>query len=111
MDKFDTFSDFMKYPLRDHSSGTGTRSSASRIRTEIVNLLNSNHRPILLDFDGVAVISSSFADELIGKLLIHLGFVGFNQTIHLRNMNSTVQAIVQRSVNQRILEEMQLDRG
>ena len=106
MDKFDTFTDFMHYPLKEHSAGTGTRASALRIRNEIVNILNSNKRPILLDFDSVAVISSSFADELIGKLLVHLGFVGFNQMIHLRSMNSTVQAIVQRSVNQRILEEL-----
>jgi anti-anti-sigma regulatory factor len=96
----------MQYTLKERTAGTGTRASAMRIRNEIVNLLNSNTRPVLLDFDGVSVISSSFADELIGKLLITLGFVAFNQTIHLRNMNPTVQAIVQRSVNQRIIEEL-----
>jgi anti-anti-sigma regulatory factor len=106
MDRFDTFTDFMQYTLKERTAGTGTRASAMRIRNEIVNLLNSNKRPVLLDFDGVSVISSSFADELIGKLLITLGFVAFNQTIHLRNMNPTVQAIVQRSVNQRIIEEL-----
>ena len=52
------------------------------------------------------LISSSFADELIGKLVLEYGFFGFNNVIRLKNMNSLVQTIVQRSVSQRMAESL-----
>jgi len=80
-----------------------TRVSGARIRNE-VNLQTTTTRPVILDFDGVSIVSSSFADELIRKLIVHYGFVEFTQTIHLRNMNEAIQSIVQRSVTQRMAE-------
>ena len=50
------------------------------------------------------IISSSFADELIGKLVTEFGFYGFNNIFKLKNMNANVQSIVQRSVAQRMME-------
>jgi STAS-like domain of unknown function (DUF4325) len=102
LDKFETESTYLHYPLKDQSSGTGTRQSGQRIRLEILNLYNTTKKPILISFESVAVISSSFADELIGKLVVHFGFMGFNQVIRLLNMNPTIQAIVNRSVSQRM---------
>ena len=45
----------------------GSRQGGKRIRGTIENLLNFAHS-IILDFDGVGVISSSFADEVFGRL-------------------------------------------
>lgn len=104
LEQFETESDFLSYPLAEQASGTGTRASGARIRNEIVNLQTTTTRPVILDFSGVSIVSSSFADELIGKLIVHYGFVAFTQTIHLRNMNQAIQSIVQRSVTQRMAE-------
>jgi len=90
------------YKLSEQSSGTGTREAGERIRNEIVNLRNETCSPVELDFTGVSVVSSSFADELIGKLVAEYGFFGFNQGFRLKGMNSTVQSIVNRSVSQRM---------
>lgn len=92
----------LTFRLRDKSSGTGTRSSGERIRNELVNLHTSTGSIIEIDFDMVSVISSSFADEVIGKLVSKFGFFGFNQIFRLRNMNSLIQSIVNRSVAQRM---------
>ena len=81
-----------------------TRVSGARIRNEVINLQTTTTRPVILDFDGVSIVSSSFADELIRKLIVYCGFVEFTQTIHLRNMNEAIQSIVQRSVTQRMAE-------
>jgi len=94
----------LNYKLLEKSSGTGTRESGTRIRNEVINLIVESGKTINLDFSGIGVISSSFADELIGKLLVHLGFFYFNQIVRLKGMNDTVQAIVQRSVAQRMSE-------
>ena len=97
------------YKLSEKSSGTGTRQSGERIRNEIVNLFNETGKTIELDFSGIAVISSSFADELIGKLLVRFGFYQFNHYFRLQNMNNIVQAIVHRSVSQRMAESLKSD--
>lgn len=92
------------YQLGDKAAGTGTRKSGERIRNDLINLQNESGKVIELDFLGISVISSSFADELIGKLVSHYGFFGFNQIFRLSNMNNIVQAIVNRSVAQRMNE-------
>lgn len=94
----------LQYRLSEKSSGTGTRQSGERIRNEIVNLFRETGKVIEIDFTGVSVISSSFADELIGKIVAEFGFAGFNQVFRLRNMNNVVQPIVDRSVLQRLVE-------
>ena len=92
------------YKLADKASGTGTRQSGERLRHEIINLYNDAESIIEIDFSEVSVVSSSFADELIGKLVTEYGFSGFTHIFRLRNMNTIVQSIVNRSVSQRMAE-------
>ena len=94
----------VRYSLKDMASGYGTRQSGMRVRNEILNIYKESNKIIIIDFEEIAVISSSFADELIGKLVVGLGFFGFNNIIRLKNMNSLIQSIVQRSVGQRMSE-------
>lgn len=94
----------IEYVIYEKAKGFGTRKSGLKVRNEIINIHTETKRPINLDFKGVNLVSSSFADELVGKLVIHYGFIGFNNIIRLRNMNDLVQTIVQRSVSQRIIE-------
>jgi len=56
------------YRLAEKSSGTGTRQSGAAIRNEVINVTKQTDSVVLLDFTGVSVISSSFADEFIGKV-------------------------------------------
>lgn len=90
------------YKMSEQSSGTGTRKSGERIRNDIINIITETRKTIIMDFSGISVISSSFADELIGKLVVQYGFFGFNQIFRINNMNETVQAILHRSVSQRL---------
>ncbi|MCC5654718.1 STAS-like domain-containing protein [Nostoc sp. XA013] len=90
------------YKLADKNSGTGTRQSGVAIRNEIINIRNQTSFMIVLDFNGVSLISSSFADELIGKLVVEYGFIGFTQAFRLIGINKTIQAITNRSVAQRL---------
>lgn len=94
----------ISYVLKSKANGYGTRQSGERVRNEILNIYREANKVIVIDFDGIAVISSSFADELIGKLVIEFGFFGFNNIVRLKNMNSLIQSIVQRSVAQRMAE-------
>ncbi len=106
IDNFDDDRGHNFYSVKDHSGGTGTRESALRIKNEIMNLIKESKKPVILDFKEVAVISSSFADELIAKLLLELGLFQFNNLIILRGMNTQEQNILQRSVIQRLLDSL-----
>ena len=90
--------------LHSKESGVGTRKSGEKIRNELINVYKQSNKSITLDFANINIISSSFADELIGKLVTEFGFYGFNNIFKLKNMNTNVQSIVQRSVAQRMME-------
>ena len=90
--------------LHEKDSGVGTRKSGEKIRNELINIYKQSGNNITLDFAKINIISSSFADELMGKLVTEFGFYGFNNIFKLKNMNSNVQSIVQRSVAQRMME-------
>lgn len=99
--------DQIVYKISDQASGYGTRQSGARIRNELVNTYKIAKKQIYVDFDGIGIISSSFADELIGKLIVELGIFQFQSIYRLINMNETIQAIVQRSVSQRMAESLE----
>lgn len=94
----------IRIDLRGKESGVGTRKSGEKIRNELVNIYKQTSKSITLDFANVNIVSSSFADELIGKLVTEFGFYGFNNLFKLKTMNFNVQSIVQRSVAQRMME-------
>ena len=56
--------------LFDESKGFGTRVAARQVRTMASNLSREFGGRIVLDFDGVELISTSYADELVAKLLL-----------------------------------------
>lgn len=103
--------DQIEYKIIEQASGTGTRQSGERIRNELVNIFKISKKIINVNFDGVGIISSSFADELIGKLIVQLGIFQFQNIFRLKNMNETIQVIVQRSVSQRMAESIEKHTG
>ena len=88
----------------------GSRESGREARTYLENVLGSvEGAPIHIDFEGVPVISSSFADEVFGKLFVKMGSMKFMRLIHLENVDSTVEGLIGRAIDQRsrtgLLEE------
>lgn len=68
-------------------SNTGTRAPARRLRTKVLNLLPDVEGPLALDFVGIERASSSFLDELIGRLAAELGDAAFRERIRLVNLS------------------------
>ena len=84
------------------TTGFGTRRSGERIRFDLINILTESKKRINIDFDGIGVISSSFADECIGKLVKHLGFMEFSRLVTLKNGNDNTMAIINKAVSKRM---------
>lgn len=77
----------MVYFLEEWKDGVATRSSGEKLRLEIIDNFLKTKKRFVIDFANINVISSSFADELLGKLVVELGFFGFNNLVKLINMN------------------------
>ena len=65
--------------VKDVCSHTGSRPPATRLRRKILALLPEVEGLIKLDFQGVTSVSSSFLDELLGRLNAKLGNDQFNE--------------------------------
>lgn len=92
------------FTLSEESNGYGTRIAGERVRNKVINHFLRTDPPsrVLIDFAGVSMISSSFADEFIGKLLVQWGFCRFINTVQLCNLSPTIEMIINRSVSQRM---------
>lgn len=90
------------FRLIDECSAFGSRVSGKPVRTKLLNLVNMSDGVVCVDFAGVPLVSSSFADEAIGKLFLALGPVAFMQRVRLHNMLDTVEGLVNRAITQRM---------
>lgn len=87
------------------SEGTGTRQAAERVRHLALNVASEGRKVVVLDFSGVSAVSSSYADELVGKLVAKVGFCQFGSRFQVRNVSSLNGQVIDRSVQQRMAQE------
>ncbi len=80
-----------------------SRGSGDPVRTKILNLyrMGRDVKTISIDITNVGLISSSFADEVFGKLLLELGIDDFNRVIRIRVVDATVRQLIDRAIAQR----------
>ena len=75
--------DLTIYNLKTWKDGVGTRISGEKLRKDIQFQIGEGVKSIVLDFEDIKVISSGFADELLGKLMVELGYYAFNNLVIL----------------------------
>jgi anti-sigma regulatory factor (Ser/Thr protein kinase)/anti-anti-sigma regulatory factor len=74
----------------------GTRDAGRRLRNKVVNLSQAEREGILvLDFSGVEMVSSSFADEFVAKLARSVGPDVWRAQFELRNVAPAVNTVIQ----------------
>lgn len=84
----------LRVNLKDMRFGAGTRQSGNFTRAYVTNLMTQSAAPIVLDFHGVGIVSSSFADELVAKLRSQLGEEVFGKRVRFNGLNETNNVIV-----------------
>lgn len=98
--------DCLQLIMKDETTGFGSRKSGLQIRTKVKNLLNAKKEyPIIIDWSGVPVISSSFADEFIGKLFLEMGAMAFMSRIKNKGMESLITGLLDKAISQRLTQE------
>lgn len=99
---YQTESDDIRFSVAKELDAFGSREVGRLARTKIENLMNNRTQAIEFDFADVHIISSSFADEVFGKLFADLGALKFGQLCKFRNIDTTVQKLVDRAIEQRL---------
>lgn len=92
----------LKVNAAEISPTFGSRQSGQEARRYIRNLLRTDAGSVEIDFSGVSVISSSYADEVFGKLFVELGPVAFMRMIKIVNSVETIDHLIDRAVSLRV---------
>ena len=110
MESFESDNGEARISVTREAQGLGTRRAAAPLRTKVINLLRETRGTVIIDFDGVPLVSSSFADEFVARMVTELGFVTFQQAVRLENMSELVQRMVNHAVMQRMAQAMEPDK-
>jgi anti-sigma regulatory factor (Ser/Thr protein kinase) len=93
----------VQFFLKDETPSFGSRVAGAPVRVRLANLVRMiPTQRIAVDCSDVPLVSSSFADEVFGKLFAELGPVTFMKRFELRNVNSTVQQLIDKAISQRM---------
>lgn len=87
--------------LNETGSILGLRELAKDLSSHLRNAISSETN-IILDFEDVESISSSFADELIAKVFVEYGAETFLKMVKIKNANSFIKTIINSSINERL---------
>ena len=80
----------------------GSRAKGAEVRTRLQNYLAAGAEMIVLDFSGVGVVSSSFADEVLGKLAVEMGELEFRRRLFVESASVTNRSLIERAIAMRI---------
>ncbi len=61
------------FKFREIGDNLGTRLLGEKVRQQLLPIIQNNDK-VVLDFEGVNVVSNSFADECLAKLLLIMTF-------------------------------------
>ena len=70
-------------------NSTGSREPARRLRNKIMALLPDVDNTILLDFADCNTPSSSFLDELFGRMILEIGLTFYQKKIEITGLDAT----------------------
>lgn len=81
------------FRFADYDTDFGTREMGARLREKLLPLVKGDER-VVLDFTGVNVVSNSFADECIAKLLLEMPLEELKKRTTFRGLNPMAEKSV-----------------
>ncbi|MBL9143953.1 MAG: STAS-like domain-containing protein [Verrucomicrobiaceae bacterium] len=91
--------------MASETSGFGSRHAGKALRTKCLNLIRMEpSKRLVLDWAGVSVISSSYADEFVAKMVVELGFATFSAQCTLVGMVPLVRQLIDKAIFQRVAQ-------
>lgn len=93
----------IEFILKNESRSFGSRPAGTPVRKKLKNLVSFlDGNKVVVDFQDIHLVSSSFADEVFGKLFLELGPLEFSTKIELRSIDPIVKLLVEKAIIQRM---------
>ena len=83
----------VEFKFIEYGTDFGTRDMGQKLRLELLSLIKGNDK-VVLDFTGVNVVSNSFADECIAKLLLEMPLDELKQHTTFKGLNPLAERSV-----------------
>ena len=77
----------------EYGTDFGTREMGQKLREKLLPLINGDEK-VVLDFTGINVVSNSFADECIAKLLLEMPLAELKRRTTFRGLNPLAERSV-----------------
>ena len=90
------------FSFREYGQNLGTSPLGKRVREQLLPLIEQNEC-VVLDFTGVDVVSNSFADECIAKLLLEMPLAELKSRTTFRGLNPIASESVLTALRRRHL--------
>jgi anti-anti-sigma regulatory factor len=103
--KYESTSDGnIAFALKEEATSFGARNAGTPVRNKLKNLIRflDANKKVVVDFRDIQLVSSSFADEVFGKLFVELGPLEFSTKLELRNVDSIVKLLIDKAIVQRM---------
>lgn len=89
------------FRFRDFGEHLGTRQLGKKVSQQLWPLIQGDEK-VCLDFDGVDVVSNSFADECIAKLLLLMSLDELKQRTTFTGLNDFARKNVALALKRRM---------
>lgn len=91
--------------LKDFGTSLGSRV----LGKEVSNMIDfEKEQEIILDFEDVKMVTSSFADEVIGKNCAKLGLHNFFSRVQIINTSEQIKLILKKAIIDRLVEKHEI---
>ncbi len=105
-DKYDIEVGVLRFRIADEAKSFIDRPTGKRLRTRLLNLTrDAVTKRCIVDFEGVRMVTSSFADELLGKFAVLVGEDRYKRFVRLDNVNEVILGIVNGAIQERLRTE------
>jgi anti-sigma regulatory factor (Ser/Thr protein kinase) len=98
---YQTSSDEINFVMKDQIEFFGSREAGKAAIIMVENITERLKNKIIFNFEGIHVVSSSFADEVFGKLYVKYGASELTRSCKFSNIDETVKKLINRAIAQR----------
>lgn len=84
----------------------GTSLGSRVLGKEVSSMIDfEKEDEVILDFQGVKLVTSSFADEVVGKNCARLGLHNFFKNVQIVNDSEQIKLILKKAILDRLAEQ------
>lgn len=94
----------MRILFNEYGASLGTRHLGRIVKADLDNIFIESNEKIILDFNGVNLVTNSFADEVFGKKIAEVGFDEFKERTTFRNLNPFLEMCIKKAIVNRVRE-------